>query len=127
MILPYRKDGKPGSKSDNYDDMIFRSHAVDKMPIDGWNGVWNKLHEQLVNVDVINVNVVHSEIYSTMTTFMIWSMRLALSIAIFVSIDNMARPIYDRVIPYDLGFPEKEIPKVTKKSETLLGSLGKSR
>lgn len=127
MILPYYKDGKQGPKSDNYNDMIFRRHVVDKMPIDGWNDVWNNLHEQLVNVDVVNVNAVHAEIYSTLTTVMVWSMRLALSIAIFISIDNMARPIYDKVIPYDLGFPPKNIPKPMKKRQQPFGSLGKSR
>ncbi|OAY63783.1 hypothetical protein ACMD2_05961, partial [Ananas comosus] len=67
VILPYYKDG--GEKENNPNrEIVFRRHIVDKMPIDGWNDVWSKLHEQLVNVDVINVDAVPAEVYSTIAT-----------------------------------------------------------
>lgn len=96
------------------------------MPIDCWNDVWRKLHQQLVNVDVLNVNTVPAEVYSTVATAVVWSMRLALSVALYVWIDNMFRPIYTKLIPCDLGTPPKKITLQPLKGQPL-GSLGKSR
>ena len=95
------------------------------MPIDCWNDVWQRLHQQLVNVDVISVDAVPAEVYSTVATVVIWSMRLALSIAIYMWIDNIMRPIYAKLIPCDLGVPAKKTRKPLKRRA--LGSLGKSR
>ncbi|CAK9146940.1 unnamed protein product [Ilex paraguariensis] len=125
VILPYYKDGKMEEPGDSKKEIIFRRHAVDRMPIDCWNDVWRKLHQQLINVDVFNMNTVPGEVYSTVATAVVWSMRLALAIGLYVWIDNMMRPIYAKLIPTDLGTP----PKMTRQplKRRALGSLGKSR
>lgn len=125
VILPYYKDEKIEGPNDSKREIVFRRHVVNRMPIDCWNTVWGKLHQQLINVDVHNVNTVPAEIYSTVGTVVIWSMRLALAIALYVWIDNMARPIYAKLIPCDLGAPPKQTRQPLKKRA--LGSLGKSR
>ncbi|PWA68846.1 AAA-type ATPase family protein [Artemisia annua] len=123
VILPYYKEGE--SKSESKKDVVFRRHIVDRMPVDSWNDVWQKLHQQLVNVDVLNVNTVPSEVYTSVATIVVWSMRLALAIGLYVWIDNMMRPIYAKLIPCDLGTP----PKTTRQpiKNQALGSLGESR
>ncbi|KZV54475.1 ATP-dependent zinc metalloprotease FtsH [Dorcoceras hygrometricum] len=127
VILPYYKDGKMDSpEGDRKREIVFRRHVVDRMPIDCWNDVWRKLHQQLVNVDVLNVNTVPSEVYSTVATAVVWSMRLALSVALYVWIDNLMRPIYAKLIPCDLGDPPKKMTSQPIKSHAL-GSLGQSR
>lgn len=126
MILPYYKDEKmEGAKGNSKKEVIFRRHVVDRMPIDSWNDVWQKLHQQIVNVEVLNVDTVPAEIYSTVATAVIWSMRLALSIVLYLWIDNMMRPIYAKLIPCDLGTPSKKTRQPLKRRA--LGSLGKSR
>ncbi|XP_052195606.1 probable inactive ATP-dependent zinc metalloprotease FTSHI 4, chloroplastic [Diospyros lotus] len=125
VVLPYYKDGKMEGVGDSKKEIVFRRHVVDRMPIDCWNDIWRKLHQQLINVDVINVNTVPAEVYSTVATAVVWSMRLALSIALYVWIDNMARPIYAKLIPCDLGTPTKKTRQPLKRRA--LGSLGKSR
>uniref|UniRef100_A0A2C9UQ58 AAA+ ATPase domain-containing protein n=1 Tax=Manihot esculenta TaxID=3983 RepID=A0A2C9UQ58_MANES len=126
VILPYYKDGKAQEAGENSKkEIIFRRHVVDRMPIDCWNDIWKKLHQQIVNVEVINVDTVPAEVYSTVATAVIWSMRLALSVALYVWIDNMMRPIYAKLIPCDLGKPSQTIRQPLKRRA--LGSLGKSR
>ncbi|CAG7871605.1 unnamed protein product [Brassica rapa] len=126
VILPYYKDGEPlGEEEDTKKEIIFRRHIVDRMPIDGWNDVWTKLHQQIVNVEVFNVDVVPAEVYTTVATFVVWSMRLALFVSLYVWIDNITRPIYAKLIPCDLGTPTKKIRTPLKRQA--LGSLGKSR
>ena len=69
MILPYYKDRKlHGTGGNSKNEIIFRRHVVDRMPIDCWNDVWQKLHQQIVNVDVLNVDTVPAEVYSTVAT-----------------------------------------------------------
>lgn len=128
VILPYYKDGmiKGGSEGNSKKDVVYKRHIVDRMPIDCWNDVWHKLHQQLVNVDVINVNAVPAEVYSSVATAVIWSMRLALSIALYLWIDSIMRPIYAKLIPCDLGKPRKLKMKMPIPRRAL-GSLGKSR
>nr|GMC64371.1 probable inactive ATP-dependent zinc metalloprotease FTSHI 4, chloroplastic [Ipomoea batatas] len=46
---------------DERKEVVFRRHIVDRMPVDCWNDVWRKLHQQLVNVDVYNVKTVPFE------------------------------------------------------------------
>ncbi|XVF60995.1 hypothetical protein PTKIN_Ptkin08bG0092600 [Pterospermum kingtungense] len=126
VILPYYKDQKmDGTGEDSKKEIVFRRHVVDRMPIDCWNDVWQKLHQQIVNVDVLNVDTVPAEVYSTVATAVIWSMRLALSIALYLWIDNIMRPIYAKLIPCDLGAPSKKTRQPLKRRA--LGSLGKSR
>ncbi|KAF8018953.1 hypothetical protein BT93_H3750 [Corymbia citriodora subsp. variegata] len=126
VILPYYKDGyRQGTQGNSQKELVFRRHVVDRMPIDCWNDVWQKLHQQIVNVDVINANTVHAEFYSTVATAVIWGMRLALSVGLYLWIDNMMRPIYAKLIPCDLGKPSEKIPQPIK--QQALGSLGKSR
>lgn len=125
VILPYYKDGKKEGSAGNMNKIVFRRHMVDRMPIDCWNDVWQKLHQQLVNVDVYNVNSVPGEVYSTVATAVVWSMRLALAIVLYLWIDNMMRPIYAKLIPCDLGEPPKKKRQPLK--QRALGSLGKSR
>ncbi|GLT25142.1 hypothetical protein SLA2020_002930 [Shorea laevis] len=128
VILPYYKDGKiDGTEGNLKKEIIFRRHVVDQMPIDSWNDVWQKLHQQIVNVDVLNIDTVPAEIYSTVATAVIWSMRLALSIGFYLWIDNMMRPIYAKLIPCDLGTPNKKSRPLLKRRAQRLGSLGKSR
>ncbi|KAL3646998.1 putative inactive ATP-dependent zinc metalloprotease FTSHI 4, chloroplastic [Castilleja foliolosa] len=127
VILPYYKEGKTeGPQADGNKEIIFRRHVVERMPVDCWNDVWRKLHQQLVNVDVHNVNTVHAEVYSSVATAVVWSMRLALSVALYIWIDNMMRPIYAKLIPCDLGNPPKKATLQPLKRQAL-GSLGKSR
>ncbi|KAM6563504.1 hypothetical protein CsatB_023502 [Cannabis sativa] len=126
VILPYYKDEKTGeSEVTSNKEIVFRRHVVDRMPIDCWNEVWQKLHQQIVNVDVYNVDTVPAEVYTTVATAVIWSMRLALSIGLYIWIDNLTRPIYAKLIPSDLGKPGKKIRQPLKRRA--LGSLGKSR
>lgn len=122
VILPYYKDGTGGNAKN---EVIFRRHVIDRMPIDCWNDVWKRLHQQIVNVDVINVDAVPAEVYSSVATAVVWSMRLALSVALYLWIDNLMRPIYAKLIPCDLGVPTKTTrPPLQRQT---LGSLGKSR
>uniref|UniRef100_A0A1J3JD08 ATP-dependent zinc metalloprotease FtsH n=1 Tax=Noccaea caerulescens TaxID=107243 RepID=A0A1J3JD08_NOCCA len=126
VILPYYKDGEPlGEEENSKKEIIYRRHIVDRMPIDGWNDVWKKLHQQIVNVEVYNVDVVPAEVYTTVATFVIWSMRLALFVSLYVWIESIMRPIYAKLIPCDLGTPTKKIRTPLKRQA--LGSLGKSR
>ncbi|GMH25116.1 hypothetical protein Nepgr_026959 [Nepenthes gracilis] len=128
VILPYYKDGKVdghGPEDNSKKEIVFKRHMVDRMPIDCWNDVWQKLHQQLVNVDVINVDTVPAEVYSTVATAVVWSMRLALALVLYLSIDSVMRPIYAKLIPCDLGKPSKKADQPLKRRA--LGSLGKSR
>ncbi|XP_012489353.1 probable inactive ATP-dependent zinc metalloprotease FTSHI 4, chloroplastic [Gossypium raimondii] len=126
VILPYYKDNEvDGTGGNSKNEIVFRRHVVNRMPIDCWNDVWQKLHQQIVNVDVLNVDTVPAEVYSSVATAVIWSMRLALSIALYLWIDNMMRPIYAKLIPCDLGAPNKKIRQPLKRRA--LGSLGQSR
>ncbi|XP_057971299.1 probable inactive ATP-dependent zinc metalloprotease FTSHI 4, chloroplastic [Malania oleifera] len=126
VILPYYKDGKLEGPGGNLSKaIVFRRHVVDRMPVDCWNDVWQKLHQQLVNVDVLNVDPVPAEVYSTVATAVVWSMRLALSVILYIWIDNLMRPIYAKLIPCDLGDPSKKPIRPLKRRA--LGSLGKSR
>ncbi|KAK2980385.1 hypothetical protein RJ640_014558 [Escallonia rubra] len=120
VILPYYKGGGDSEKG-----IIFRRHVVDRMPADCWNDVWRKLHQQIINVDVLNVDTVSAEVYSTVATAVVWSMRLSLSIGLYIWIDSMTRPIYAKLIPCDLGTPTKKTRQPLKRRA--LGSLGKSR
>ncbi|KAG9136657.1 hypothetical protein Leryth_004446 [Lithospermum erythrorhizon] len=124
VILPTYKDGENNSE-EGKQQIIFRRHVVDRMPIDCWNDVWGKLHNQLLNVDVLNANTVPAEMYYSTATAVVWSMRLALAVVLYIWIDNIMRPIYAKLIPHDLGPP----PKVTREplKKVALGSLGKSR
>lgn len=126
VILPQYKDAKLEGKEGNPGkDIIYRRHVVDRMPIDCWNDVWQKLHQQVVNVDVINVNTVSAEVYSSVATAVIWSMRLALAVGLYIWIDNIMRPIYAKLIPCDLGTPPQKTRQPLQRRA--LGSLGKSR
>lgn len=125
VILPYYKDGKGEEQGSSNREIVFRRHIVDRMPIDCWNDVWRKLHQQLINVEIYDNNTVPGEIYSTVATAGIWFMRLALSIALYLCIDNLMRPIYAKLIPCDLGTPTKKARQPLKRGA--LGSLGKSR
>ncbi|KAL8204296.1 hypothetical protein R6Q57_009919 [Mikania cordata] len=117
VILPYYKENGESKK-----EVVFKRHIVDRMPVDSWNDVWQKLHQQVVNVDVVNSN---TEVYTSVATIVVWSMRLALAIGLYVWIDNIMRPIYAKLIPCDLGSPPKKIRQPIKNQA--LGSLGESR
>lgn len=117
MILPYYKENGKSEK-----EIVFKRHIVDRMPVDSWNDVWQKLHQQVVNVDVVNLN---TEVYSSVATIVVWSMRLALAIGLYVWIDSIMKPIYAKLIPCDLGSPPKKIRQPIKNQT--LGSLGESR
>ncbi|XP_071710338.1 probable inactive ATP-dependent zinc metalloprotease FTSHI 4, chloroplastic [Rutidosis leptorrhynchoides] len=126
VILPYStKEGGESKSDSDHKDIVFRRHIVERMPVDSWNDVWQKLHQQMVNVDVLNVNTVPAQVYSSVATIVVWSMRLALAIGLYVWIDNIMRPIYARLIPCDLGTPPKQIRQPVKNQA--LGSLGESR
>ncbi|CAI8598847.1 unnamed protein product [Vicia faba] len=127
VILPHYKNGKASGIEGNPKDIVFRRHAVDRMPIDCWNDVWGKLHQQIVNVDVINVDALPAEVYTTMATAVVWSMRLALAVGFYVWIDNKMRPIYSKLIPCDLGTPSTPQTKLPVLRRHALGSIGKSR
>ncbi|KAL8140951.1 hypothetical protein V2J09_006972 [Rumex salicifolius] len=128
VILPHYKDeeGKGKRTGDApEEEIIYKRHVVDHMPVDCWNDVWHKLHQQLVNVDVINVDPVPVEVYSSVATGVIWSMRLALAIGMYLWIDSITRPIYAKLIPCELEKPQQKKRQPLKR--LALGSLGKSR
>lgn len=126
VILPYYKDeNSQGSGGHSRKEIVFRRHVVDRMPIDAWSDVWGKLHQQLVNVDVYHVDTVPAEVYSSVATAVVWGMRLALAIGVYIWIDNKMRPIYAKLIPCDLGTPPAKTRQPLKRKA--LGSLGKSR
>ncbi|KAL1820264.1 hypothetical protein ACET3Z_015133 [Daucus carota] len=126
VILPYYKDEKSqGSGGDSRKEIVFRRHVVDRMPIDAWSDLWGKLHQQLVNVDVYHVDTVPAEVYTSVATAVVWGMRLALAIGVYIWIDNRMRPIYAKLIPCDLGTPPTKTRQPLKRKA--LGSLGKSR
>lgn len=106
-------------------EIVYRRHVVDRMPIDAWNDIWGKLHQQLVNVDIYHVDTVPAEVYSSVATAVVWGMRLALAIGVYIWIDNRMRPIYAKLIPCDLGTPPTKMRQPLKRKA--LGSLGKSR
>ncbi|KAL9229650.1 hypothetical protein vseg_005095 [Gypsophila vaccaria] len=127
VILPYYKGEivQGGPELSWKKGVVYKRHMVERMPIDCWNDVWQKLHQQLVNVNVINPNTVSAEVYSSVATAVIWSMRLALSIGLYLWIDSIMQPIYAKLIPCDLGKPVKKTRQPLKRRA--LGSLGKSR
>ncbi|PKU70809.1 ATP-dependent zinc metalloprotease FTSH 6, chloroplastic [Dendrobium catenatum] len=125
VILPYYRDGGGEARGNSAKEVVYRRHIIDRMPIDAWNDVWEKLHQQLVNVDVFNVDSVPAEVYSTIATAVVWTMRFMLSVGVYVWIDRITRPIYSKLIPCDLGTPQKPIRQPLKRHA--LGSLGKSR
>ncbi|KAL8134231.1 hypothetical protein AgCh_009328 [Apium graveolens] len=126
VILPYYKDeNAQGAGGDSKKEIVYRRHVVDRMPIDAWSDVWGKLHQQLVNVDVYHVDTVPAEVYSSVATAVVWGMRLALAIGVYIWIDNRMRPIYSKLIPCDLGTPPTKTRLPIKRKA--LGSLGKSR
>ncbi|KAL9264765.1 putative inactive ATP-dependent zinc metalloprotease FTSHI 4, chloroplastic [Drosera capensis] len=133
VILPYYKEKTKGieAKEDSAREIIYNCHVVDRMPVDGWNETWKKLHQQVVNVDMLNANPVPREVYSTMAVTVVWSLRLALAIVVFLCIDHFTRPIYTKVIRFKKEkvkpLREKEIEPIELKTDPRLGSMGKSR
>lgn len=126
VILPYYKnENAQGAGGDLRKEIVYRRHVVDRMPIDAWNDIWGKLHQQLVNVDIYHVDTVPAEVYSSVATAVVWGMRLALAIGVYIWIDNRMRPIYAKLIPCDLGTPPTKMRQPLKRKA--LGSLGKSR
>ncbi|KAG0485206.1 hypothetical protein HPP92_009285 [Vanilla planifolia] len=124
VILPYQKVGEEARG--NSKEIVFRRHVINRMPIDAWNDIWDKLHQQIINVDVFNVNTVSTEVYSTVATVVVWTMRFALAVGVYIWIDNITRPIYSKLIPFDLGSrPQKR--KAKPLVHPTLGSFGKSR
>ncbi|GAB2232109.1 hypothetical protein Drorol1_Dr00011132 [Drosera rotundifolia] len=133
VILPYYKEKTKGieAKEDSAREIIYKRHVVDRMPVDGWNETWKKLHQQVVNVDMLNASPIPGEVYSTVAVTVVWSMRLALAIVMFLCIDHFTRPIYTKVIRFKKEkvkpLPEKEIEPIKLKTDPRLGSMGKSR
>ncbi|CAN0877425.1 Probable inactive ATP-dependent zinc metalloprotease FTSHI 4, chloroplastic [Linum grandiflorum] len=125
VIIPYNKDGENEGEKQDSEKIVFRRHMVDRMPVDCWNDVWQKLHQQVVNVEVRHANVVHDGVYTSVVIGVIWSIRLAIAVALYFWIDGKMRPIYAKVISRDMGKPTKAISKPLKRQA--LGSLGKSR
>jgi ATP-dependent metalloprotease FtsH len=123
VILPDYSEGDPSK-------IVFKRHMVDRMPVDCWNDVWKKLHQQIVNVDVINMNTVPKGVYCTIATLVVWSMRVAASIALYMWIDSKMRPIYSKVSNKKLVITEtkrvQQRPLPTRRNSAL-GVLGKSR
>ncbi|CAN1169430.1 Probable inactive ATP-dependent zinc metalloprotease FTSHI 4, chloroplastic [Linum perenne] len=95
------------------------------MPVDCWNDVWKKLHQQVVNVDIRHANIVHEEFYASVVIVVIWSIRLAIAIALYSWVDSKMRPIYAKLISRDMGKPAKVVSQPRKRQA--LGSLGKNR
>nr|QKY65086.1 AAA-type ATPase family protein [Passiflora tenuiloba] len=118
VILPY-------DKGDGKDEVIFRRHVADRMPVHSWNDVWRKLHNQVVNVDFFNLNSVPVGIYSSVATAVVWSILLAFSVAVYLCIDSVTRPISSKLLLCDLRKPAE--PMLLPPKRHALGSLGKSR
>ncbi|PKU79392.1 hypothetical protein MA16_Dca000737 [Dendrobium catenatum] len=68
---------------------------------------------------------VPAEVYSTIATAVVWTMRFMLSVGVYLWIDRITKPIYSKLIPCDLGTPQKPIRQPLKRHA--LGSLGKRR
>ncbi|KAJ4897257.1 WD40 repeat protein [Raphanus sativus] len=96
VILPYCKDEEPlGEEEDTKREII---QFWIECQFVGLNDVLTKLHQQIANVEVFNVDVVPAEVYTTVATFVVWSMRLALFVSLYVWIDNITRPIYAKLL-----------------------------
>lgn len=128
VILPHYKDEKLDCADRNLKkEIMFRRHVVDRLPIDCWNDVWKKLHQQIQNVDVLNVGTAPAETSSIVATAVIWYIRLALSIGLYLWIDNTMRPIYTKLVPCDLGTPSKNSRSQLKGRAQKLGAFGERR
>ncbi|CAN1288028.1 Probable inactive ATP-dependent zinc metalloprotease FTSHI 4, chloroplastic [Linum perenne] len=125
VILPYNKDGETEGQNQDPKNIVFRRHTVNFMPVDCWNDVWKKLHQQVVNVDIRHANIVHEEFYASVVIVVIWSIRLAIAIALYSWVDSKMRPIYAKLISRDMGKPAKVVSQPRKRQA--LGSLGKNR
>ncbi|KAF6135066.1 hypothetical protein GIB67_040377 [Kingdonia uniflora] len=66
-----------------------------------------------------------AKFYSTITIAIVRSIRFTLSIGLYLWIDSMARPIYVKLIPCDLGIPPaKEKNPLKRSGLRSLGALG---
>lgn len=131
MVVPYLEkeevvsdEVQKGDKEPSKPYVVYKRHRVDQMPIDAWNDVWKKLHQQLVHVEVQHPNVLTQQILPTLETAMVWALRLFVAVKVYSWIDSKLYPIY-RMKPPERR-PVKRRPKLTA-GEMELGSLGQSR
>eukprot|EP01018_Ginkgo_biloba_P019829 Gb_35906 [translate_table: standard] len=129
VVLPYYKDaaevtGRAEESQRNSErEIVFRRHVVQQMPIDCWTDIWQKLHQQLINVEVVNMNSIPSQIYPTIAVAVVWAMRLGLIIFLYLKLDSFLEKIYRRKRPER---PRFRRPRLSD-SFGDLGFLGQSR
>ncbi|KAH7295716.1 hypothetical protein KP509_27G062000 [Ceratopteris richardii] len=129
VILPHRlKDleytSTTPSNGQTSDKLVFRRYKIKPMPADGWNDIWEKLHQQLIHVNVINSKSILSDMEPTLVIFVVWSMRVLLAAFIFNWLHKKLYPLYKLKDPND----RPKVKRLKLGSDVdLLGSLGQSR
>lgn len=128
VVLPYYKDGRAltgraeESLKDSGREIVFRRHVVQKMPIDCWTDIWKKLHQQLINVEIVNMNV-PSQIFPTIAVSVIWAMRIGIIVFLYLQLDSFLEKFYARKMPERPQFRRLSVAD----SFGDLGFLGQSR
>ncbi|XP_057847495.2 probable inactive ATP-dependent zinc metalloprotease FTSHI 4, chloroplastic isoform X2 [Cryptomeria japonica] len=132
VILPHYKDGKAmdgrivRSLDDSEREIVFRRHVVKRMPVDCGNDIWQKLHQQLINVEIVNTNTIPFQIFAPFALAVLWAMRLGLAYFLYLRLDSFLRKIYSWDNPERPRFKEEDEPSAfEKKSE--LGAFAESR
>ncbi|MCO5611399.1 hypothetical protein L7F22_069333 [Adiantum nelumboides] len=130
VILPHRaRDlqaslATPTDGKANDNKLVFRRYNIRQMPADGWNDIWDQLHQQLIHVNVINTKTIFSDIEPTLVIFVVWSMRVLLASVIFNWLRKKLYPWYKLRDPNDR--PKIKRLKLGRDGD-YLGSLGQSR
>lgn len=128
VVLPYYKDGRVTTGQaeellkDSGREIVFRRHVVQQMPVDCWTDIWKKLHQQLINVDIVKINV-PSQIYPTIAVSVVWAMRIGIIVFLYLRLDSILEKFYARNEPER---PEIEGLSLSN-SFGDLGFLGQSR
>lgn len=128
VVLPYYKDGRvttgraEESLKDSEREIVFRRHVVQQMPIDCWTDIWKKLHQQLINVEVVNMNI-PSQIFPTVAVSVVWAMRIGIIVFLYLSLDGFLEKFYARKMPERPQFRRLRLSD----SFGDLGFLGQSR
>eukprot|EP00252_Welwitschia_mirabilis_P023411 TRINITY_DN6600_c0_g2_i1.p1 TRINITY_DN6600_c0_g2~~TRINITY_DN6600_c0_g2_i1.p1 ORF type:complete len:851 (-),score=192.60 TRINITY_DN6600_c0_g2_i1:561-3113(-) len=90
VILPHYKDRRREVEEANdtsnsaKKEVVFRRHAVRRMPADSWTDVWRKLHQQLVDINVIDTSSLRYSLYSSTSMLVVWALRTALIVLLYV-------------------------------------------
>lgn len=130
VVLPYDKDGKAAylhnPRSLDNSEIVFRRHVVKRMPVDCGNEIWQKLHQQLINVEIVNSSTMPRQMYLPLAFIVLWAMRFGLAYFVYLILDSFLRKFYSWNNPERPKFKEEDGPSTfEKKSE--LGAFAESR